>query len=215
MPVRELLSFQTRAVRARWDTEDVSLQALDSPRHVARGLDRLTRIKRPAPGGAGGSACSHGPMAVHGTIPVDFATLAEGLGLVRSGPHAVLDDPSGVCVAIRCSAYAETLLIPSAPRILQATAFTLLAAGVAALAFAMLPLPWFISGVLLCGTLALVAEVLARRGAARTKHDEAARAVAARLAELKQTSETLKARERAVESVQMEVLEGFRREHGL
>jgi hypothetical protein len=32
-------------------------------------------------------------MAAHGTIPVDFATLAEGLGLVRSARHAVLDDP--------------------------------------------------------------------------------------------------------------------------
>jgi membrane protein required for beta-lactamase induction len=106
-------------------------------------------------------------------------------------------------------------LIRSAPRIIQATAFTLLAAGLAALAFAALSLLWFVVGVVLCGTLALVAEVLARRDAARAKHEEAARAHAARLAELRRTSDTLKARERAVERVQMEVLEGVRREHGL
>lgn len=116
---------------------------------------------------------------------------------------------------IRRAPYAETWLIRSAPRILQVTAFTLLAAGVAALAFAVLSLLWFVVGVVLCGTLALVAEVLARRDAARTKHGETARAHAARLAELKRTSASLKARERAVERAQMEVLEGFRREHGL
>jgi hypothetical protein len=119
----------------------------------------------------------------------------------------------GVDVTIRCAAHAETSLIRSAPRILQATALTLLAAGAAALALAVLPLSWFVLGVVLCGTLALVAEVVARRRAARTKRDEAARADAARLAKLKQTSETLKARERAVERAQMEVLEGFRQEH--
>lgn len=32
-------------------------------------------------------------MAVHGTIPVDCATLAEGLGFIRSARRAVLDDP--------------------------------------------------------------------------------------------------------------------------
>jgi len=106
-------------------------------------------------------------------------------------------------------------LIRSAPRIIQATAFTLLAAGLAALAFAALSLLWFVVGVVLCGTLALGAEVLARRDAARRKHEEAAQAHAARLAELRRTSDTLKARERAVERAQMEVLDGFGREHNL
>ena len=106
-------------------------------------------------------------------------------------------------------------LIRSAPRIVQATAFTLLAAGIAALAFAALSLLWFVVGVVLCGTLAVVAEVLARRDADRTKREETAQAHAARLAELKRTADTLKAREHAVERAQMEVLEGFRREHGL
>lgn len=41
--------------------------------------------------------------------------------------------------------YAETWLIRSAPRVIRATAFTLLAAGVAALAFAALSLLWFVS----------------------------------------------------------------------
>lgn len=122
-----------------------------------------------------------------------------------AGPAACSPTP-GVDVTIRCAAYAETSLIRSAPRILQATALTLLAAGVAALALAVLPLSWFVLGVVLCGTLALVAEVVARRRAARTKRDEVARADAARLTKLKQTSETLKARERAVERAQMEVL---------
>ena len=105
-------------------------------------------------------------------------------------------------------------LIRSA-RIVQATALTLLAAGLAALAFAALSLLWFVVGVVLCGTLAVVAEVLARRDADRTKREETAQAHAARLAELKRTADTLKAREHAVERAQMEVLEGFRREHGL
>jgi hypothetical protein len=70
-------------------------------------------------------------------------------------------------------------------------------------------------GVVLCATLALGAEVLARRDPARTKREEMAQAHAARLAELKRRSDTLKARERAVERAQMEVLVGFRREHGL
>lgn len=96
----------------------------------------------------------------------------------------------------------------------QATAFTLLAAGLAALAFAALPLLWFVVGVVLCGTLALLAEVLARRAAARTEHEETAQARATRLAELTRKADALKARERAVERAQMEVLEGFRREHG-
>lgn len=106
-------------------------------------------------------------------------------------------------------------MIRSAPRIIQATAFTLLAAGLAALAFAALSLLWFVVGVVLCGTLALVAEVLARRDAARTKREEAAQAHAARLAELDRKSDALKTRERAVERAQMEVLEGFHRKHGL
>ena len=59
---------------------------------MARDLDRLTRINGSAPAGAGGSAVSRWPMAVHGTIPVDFAMLTEGLGLVRSARRAVLDD---------------------------------------------------------------------------------------------------------------------------
>jgi len=118
-------------------------------------------------------------------------------------------------MTIRRAPYAETWLIRSAPRILQAAALTLLAAGVAALAFAALSLLWFVVGVVLCGTLALLAEVLARSEAARTKHDETARAHAAGLAELKRTSDSLKARERAVERAQMEVLEGFRQEHGV
>ena len=100
-------------------------------------------------------------------------------------------------------------------RIVQATALTLLAAGLAALAFAALSLLWFVVGVVLCGTLAVVAEVLARRDAARTKREEAAKAHAAWLAELKRTADTLKAREHAVERAQMEVLEGFRQEHGV
>ena len=92
---------------------------------------------------------------------------------------------------------------------------TLLAAGLAALAFAALSPLWFVVSVVLCGTLALTAEVLARRDAARTKREETAQARAARLAELKRESDALKAREGAVERAQMEVLEGFRREHGL
>jgi membrane protein required for beta-lactamase induction len=106
-------------------------------------------------------------------------------------------------------------LIRSALRIIQATAFTLLTAGLAALAFDALSLLWFVLGVVLCGTLSLVAEVLVRRDAARTKREETAQAHAARLAELKRKSDTLKARERSVERAQMEVLEGFRRERGL
>jgi hypothetical protein len=98
---------------------------------------------------------------------------------------------------------------------IQAAAFTLLAAGAAALAFAVLSLLSFVLSVLGCGALALIAELLARRGAAHTKHEEAAQAHAVRLAELKRTSDSLKMRERAVERAQMEVLEGFRREHGL
>ena len=98
---------------------------------------------------------------------------------------------------------------------IQATAVTLLAAALAALAFAALSLLWFVVGVLLCGAFALVGEVLARRNAARMKREERAQAHAARLGELERKSETLKARERAVERAQMEVLDGFRREHRL
>jgi hypothetical protein len=32
-------------------------------------------------------------MAVHGTIDVDYPTLAEGLGLVRAARRRILDDP--------------------------------------------------------------------------------------------------------------------------
>ena len=52
---------------------------------------------------------------------------------------------------------------------IQATAVTLMAAALAALAFAALSLLWFVVGVLLCGAFALVGEVLARRNAARMK----------------------------------------------
>ena len=66
-----------------------------------------------------------------------------------------------------CSGGHRTLrlgLIRSAPRIIQATAFTLLAAGLRGpSAFAALSLLWFVVGVLLCGTLASVAKVSARR----------------------------------------------------
>jgi type III secretory pathway component EscV len=106
-------------------------------------------------------------------------------------------------------------LIRSIPRIIQATALALLAAGAAALAFAALSLLWFVFAVVLCAVLAVGGEVLARRKAARTKNVEATQAHAARLAELKRKSDSSKARERAVEHAQMEVLEGFRREHGL
>lgn len=111
--------------------------------------------------------------------------------------------------------YAEPSLIRSIPRIIQATALALLAAGTAALALAVLPLLWFVFAVVLCGVLAVGGEVLARREATRAKNEEATQAHAARLAELKRKSDSLKARERAVEQAQMEVLEGFRREHGL
>jgi hypothetical protein len=106
-------------------------------------------------------------------------------------------------------------LIRSVPRIIQATALALLAAGTAALAFAVLRLLWFVLAVVLCAVLAVGGEVLARREATRTKNEEATRAHAGLLAELKRKSDSLKARERAVEQAQMEVLEGFRREHGL
>jgi len=91
----------------------------------------------------------------------------------------------------------------------------LLAAGTAALAFAVLPLLWFVFAVVLCVVLVVGSEVLARRETTRTKNEEATRAHAGRLAGLKRKSDSLKARERAVEQAQMEVLEGFRREHGL
>jgi len=44
-------SFRTCAVRGRWNTCDMSLKALSFPRHVARGVDRRAREKRPRTGG--------------------------------------------------------------------------------------------------------------------------------------------------------------------
>ena len=88
---------------------------------------------------------------------------------------------------------------------LQATALALVAAGIAALAFALVSLLWFVVGVVVSGALALIAEVVARRGARRTKREDAAQAHAARLAELTGKADVLKARERAIERAQMEV----------
>ena len=120
----------------------------------------------------------------------------------------------GCDVTIRRAPYADPSL-RSVARILQTTALALVAAGIAALAFALVSLLWFVVGVVVSGALALIAEVVARRGARRTKREDAAQAHAARLAELTRKADALKARERAVERAQMEVLEGFRREYGL
>ena len=117
-------------------------------------------------------------------------------------------------MTIRRPPYAEPS-VRSVARLLQATALALVAAGIAALAFALVSLLWFVVGVVVSGVLASIAEVVARRGARRTKREDAAQANAARLAELTRKADALKARERAVERAQMEVLEGFRREHGL
>ena len=48
-------------------------------------------------------------MAVHGTIPVDFAMLTEGLRLVRSARRAVLvDSPLAEQPSIRSSSCSRT-----------------------------------------------------------------------------------------------------------
>jgi hypothetical protein len=67
----------------------VSVQALDSPRRVARDIGRLPRVKRPCTGGCQRIGCS--PLAVHCTIPVDFTMLTEGLGLLED-PMARLEE---------------------------------------------------------------------------------------------------------------------------
>ena len=137
--------------------------------------------------------------------------------LAKATARVLLGGPGcpAVEITVCLPPYAEASLIRSIPRIIQATALALLAAGTAALAVALLPLLWFVFAGALCAVLAVGGAVLARRGATRTKNEEATQAHAARLAELNRKSDSLKARACAVEQAQMEVLEGFRREHGL
>jgi hypothetical protein len=97
---------------------------------------------------------------------------------------------------------------------LVATTITFVAAGVAALALVLLPLVFFVAIVASCALLALVGAALTRKDTACTQREAIAEAQAARLADLNGRADVLKARERAVESVQMAVLRSVRREHG-
>lgn len=94
-------------------------------------------------------------------------------------------------------------------------AVALVAAGAAALGFAVLPLAWFVALFMLCALLASAAAGLARRRRQRAARKAVADAQAARLAQLRQRVQTTKARERALEKAQLAVIENFRREYGL
>jgi hypothetical protein len=106
-------------------------------------------------------------------------------------------------------------MMSKASQLLLTAMVALVAAGVAALAFALLPLLLFVIIVVACTALALAVWRRICRERRQAERKAAADAQAARLAELRREADALKAREQAVETVQLAVIEDFRREYGL
>jgi ABC-type bacteriocin/lantibiotic exporter with double-glycine peptidase domain len=106
-------------------------------------------------------------------------------------------------------------MMPKASRLLFTAMVALVVAGLAALAVVLLPLIWFVVALMVCAVLSLAVRGKIRRERRHAERKAAADAQAARLTELQRQADTLRARERAVEKAQLNVMEDFRREYGL
>lgn len=103
----------------------------------------------------------------------------------------------------------------NASQLLLTVTVSLIAAGVAALAFALLPPVFFVVGMVGCTALALAVWGTVRRDGRHAVQKAAADANAARLTERQRKVDTLKAREQALEKAQLAVIADFRGQYGL